>query len=142
MDSYCNLKEQIRKIELKRKNYFNELIEKTDLNLMQLEIMVSLYEFPEQNTFTEIMKSKDYAKSFVSTAINNLVKRGYVKKLPQPCNKKVFTLALESNCEEIIQAYYKCVESFQADAAKGISEEKFQVFKDILIEVANNLTEE
>lgn len=142
MDSYYNLKDQIRKIELKRKNYFNELIEKTDLNLMQLEIMVSLYEFPEQNTFTEIMKSKDYSKSFVSTAINNLVILGYVKKIPQPCNKKVFTLVLENNCEEIIQAYYKCVDSFYADASKGVSDEKIQVFKAVLNEIVINLTKE
>lgn len=44
---------------LLRKGYFTELMEKTHLSQMELEILVYLGRNPDKNTFTEIQKWND-----------------------------------------------------------------------------------
>ncbi|WP_249029031.1 MarR family winged helix-turn-helix transcriptional regulator [Tannockella kyphosi] len=134
-----DLRETTHFINLKRKNYFNGLLEQTGLNLIELDILVFLSEFPENNTFTEIMKSKDYAKSYVSKAITNLVNNGYLLKEGSLSNKKVYNLFLLEKGEPIILLYHQCLEEFRNKAFLGIKDEEQKIFENVIQQISNNL---
>lgn len=137
-----DLKELFHSVSLKRKLYFTELLEETELNLMEIEVLVFLKCSPENNTFTEIMKSKDYAKSYISKAITNLVEKEYLMKEASPGNRKVYRLYLLEKSQDIIEEYDRCVEQFRRYAFAGISEEELQIFERVMKQMANNLAED
>ncbi|MFI3236429.1 MAG: MarR family transcriptional regulator [Lachnospiraceae bacterium] len=135
-----DLKEAFHSINLRRKTYFDDLIDLTDLNLMELEILVSLADYPEQNTFTDIMRSKDYAKSYVSKAITHLVELGYIAKEGIDHNKKVQKLFLLEQSTPIVDSFKSCVDTFRKDAFIGISQQEYEVFEHVLEKISLNLS--
>ncbi len=136
-----DLKESFHSINLKRKNYFDEVLEQTELNMMELEVIVHLDLFPENNTFTDIMKSKDYAKSYVSKAISHLVELGYIKKEVSPTNKKVHNLFLLEKGKPMVALYDECVQHFRDHAFEGVSREEYEVFERVIGKISRNLEE-
>lgn len=137
-----DLKTAFHEMNLKRKLYFAGMIEDTELNLMEIEILVFLNQFPESNTFTEIMNSKGYAKSYVSKAISSLVEKKYLVKESTANNRKVHRLYLLEKSHEIVEMYDKCVIQFRADAFQNISEEELDVFEKVINKMLENLTED
>lgn len=137
-----DLKKFFHSIEIKRKLYFDELINSTELNFMEIETLVYLKEFPDNNTFTDIMKSKDYAKSYISTAISNLVDKGYIAKEVSKTNKKVHNLFLLEKSTDIINQYEVCVQSFRNAAFIGVSDEEIQTFEVVLTKILKNLNKD
>ncbi len=134
-----NLRAKFHAINQKRSTYFTDLVEETGLSEVQIEILVALKELPDSNTFTDILKTKDYAKSYISNAITALVERGYVAKQGSLTNKKVYRLFLLEESQEIIDQYYLCVAQFQRDALHGVSQEDRDGFCAVLDQMESNL---
>ncbi len=137
-----DLKETFHEVSLKRRMYFDRMIEETELNLMEIEILVFLSQHPESNTFTEIMNSKGYAKSYISKAISNLVKSEYITKESTANNKKVYRLYLLEKSQDIVEAYFRCVTQFRSDAFQNVSDEERIVFENVINKILENLTED
>ncbi len=135
-----DLKEGFHEVSLKRKIYFDRMIEETELNLMEIEILVFLSQYPENNTFTEIMNCKGYAKSYISKAITNLVEKEYIIKESIANNKKVHKLFLLDKSQDIVDSYHQCVAKFRSDAFQDISDEDLQIFERVMNKILENLT--
>ncbi len=114
---------------------------KETLHFIELEILSHLKEFPSNNTFTDIFKSKDYAKSHVSTAIANLVDSGYISKENSSSNKKVFNLILLEKSFPIINEYHECIKNFHKTSIMNISKDELKIFEQVLMKISNNLSE-
>ncbi|WP_409967492.1 winged helix DNA-binding protein [Bengtsoniella intestinalis] len=132
-------REVFHRINIKRKEYFNELLDVYDLTFMELEILAFLDGEPDSNTFTQIMKAKDYAKSHVSTAINHLANCGYLEKIGASTNKKVYRLHLLEKSAPVLQGYYLCVQAFQTQAFAGITDADLQLFNQVIHQINQNL---
>lgn len=126
-------------LSLKRKNYFNELLYQTDLNMMELDIIYYLANNPEKNTFTEIQKWKDYSKSHISTSITHLINKGYIIREVSEKNKKIHHLKLQETSDDIIIELNKCQENYDNDVFKNISKQDKQKLFEILNKMSNNL---
>lgn len=137
-----DLREAFHYVNMRRKLYFDQFIDEVELNLMEIEILVFLNQYPENNTFTEIMRSKGYAKSYVSKAISNLVELEYIRKQGIENNKKVYRLFLLDKSQSVIEAYDACVKKFRNDAFAGIDNEDLEIFDNVINKIANNLTED
>lgn len=137
-----NIRESFHEMNLKRKLFFDEFLEDSELNIMEIEILVFLNEYPDSNTFTEIMRSKGYAKSYVSKAISNLVEKEYISKQSIERNKKSFRLYLLPKSGAIIEGYETCVKAFKDVAFANISEEELEAFEMVIHKIVTNLTEE
>lgn len=135
-----NIKEVFHSINLKRKVYFCDLLESSELNMMQLEILAYLHEFPENNTFTEIMKSKDYARSQISAAISGLIDQSFLNKEPHPSNRKIFFLILQDKALPYVEEYQICNKNFESVALSGISAEEKELFENIYHKMLHNLS--
>ncbi len=137
-----DVKEKFHTMLLKRKSYFEELIYGTQLNMIEIEILHFLKQYPQSNTFTKIQESKDYAKSHVSTAIQNLVKKEYLVRTYAPNNKKVFHLQVLDKSKEVIQRYEQCCERFNQVAFQGVNDEEKQAFLNMIDKMIHNLEKE
>lgn len=135
------LRKLFHAINLQRKVYFSEILAEPDLNLMELELIVFLHEQPDSNTFTHIMKAKDYAKSHISTAINHLVQCGYIKKTTDSTNKKVHNLHLLDKSAPVIAQYYQCTQRFQENAFAGLDGRDLEIFQQVIRQINENLSE-
>lgn len=124
---------------VKRVVYFAELLEKTELNMMDIEIILHLIEYPEKNTFTEVQKWKGFSKSHISTAITHLVEKGYIIKKESETNKKIHYLIPQEKCKQIVTEYRKCVSTFQKVAFDGVSEDEKAFLLDIFKKITDNL---
>ncbi|MFI3177403.1 MAG: MarR family winged helix-turn-helix transcriptional regulator [Eubacteriales bacterium] len=136
------MKERFHSINLKRKQYFNSIIDQYGLNLMEIEILGFLSEEPDSNTFTDIMRAKDYAKSHISTAITNLVNSNYIEKCCCDNNKKVQQLFLLERSGPIIDAYNRCVNEFHKNAFTGLTSQELEVFNQVIDKINDNLSKE
>lgn len=134
-----NIKELFHSIMLKRKGYFVTLLEESNLNMMQLEVLVYLEEFPTKNTFTEIMKSKDYARSQISSAISGLIDQGFLRKEPHPTNKKIFHLHALEKAKPMVKEFHRCSDLFDQVAWEGVSPEEYAVFERVHVHMLDNL---
>lgn len=132
-------KELFHNISTKRKVYFDPLLSEVDLALIDVEILAYIDEFPENNTFTEILNSKEYSKSHISTAIKRLISRGYLTREKSENNKKIYHLKLQQNSNYIINEYKKYVQKFQEDALKDISQQEIEILTNLLKKINNNL---
>lgn len=134
-----HIKECFQNINLKRKDYFEKILHEYDINMVQLEILVYLSEFPKSNTFTDIIKRKDYTKSHISTSITYLVSSGFIEKRGCIENKKVFKLCLLEKSKPLIKEYYKYSLEFNKQALKDISESEIEQFEKVLKKMSQNL---
>ncbi len=137
-----NLRETFHYLGVKRNIYFENFMEEWDLKLMEIEILVYLNEFPESNTFTEIMKSKGYAKSYVSKAITNLVEREYILKKGLEDNKKVYKLFLTEKSTAVLESYETCIKRFRKDAFEDIEQSDLEAFERVINKIYENLSEQ
>lgn len=135
------MKELFHQINLQRKTYFDSLLTKTGLTMIELELLSFLDECPDSNTFTEIQRSKDYAKSHLSSAIGHLVEKGYVERRGAENNKKVQFLFLTEKSVDIVEEYDRCATQFRRVAFDGITQEEKELFLTVLHKMRNNLKE-
>ncbi|MFI3231092.1 MAG: MarR family winged helix-turn-helix transcriptional regulator [bacterium] len=136
-----NFHDFFHNISFNRKLYFDDLIEKANLNMMEIEILVYIYRYPDNNTFTEIQRLKNYSKSHISTSISHLIQKDYLARENSLTNKKVYNLRLLEKSEPVIHEYFRCVTAFQKDAFKDINDNELEHFKEILLKISNNLQE-
>lgn len=137
-----NMKEIFHAISIQRKKYFSKMIEKYDLTQMEIDIVGFLSEQPDNNTFTDIMKAKDYAKSHISNAITHLVNGGCIEKCSLDNNKKVHKLFLLNNSKNVIKDYNICIENFRKDALVGIKESEIKIFEQVISKMHCNLSKD
>lgn len=134
-----DIKDALQTIVSKRKIYFDDLLEESELAFMELEILVLMNEHHEKKTFTDIMRSKDYAKSHVSKAISNLVAKRYIEKTACENNKKVFYLQLLDKANYVLEEYYLIEAEYIAKAFEGISQSEAETFTNMLKKISANL---
>lgn len=124
---------------LLRKGYFTELLEKPELNQMEVEILVYLSRNTEKNTFTEVQKWNDYSKSHISTSITRLIDKGYVSRDGSEKNKKIHYLNVQEKSKGILDEYGICVKKFHKDAFSDISSDEKEMLDGFMDKIYQNL---
>lgn len=132
-------KELFHNIILQRKVYFEPLLKEFDLSLIDIEILAFIHEYPKNNTFTDILISKEYSKSHISSSISKLIQREYLIRENSPTNKKVYYLKLIDKSNFIIDEYYRYVGIFQKDALESITQDEIDNFNRLLEKIYHNL---
>ncbi len=135
-------KDYLYTIAVKRKEYFEDLLQEANFNLLEIEILMFLHLNPHKNTLTEIINARDFTKSHVSTAISHLEKEGYLSKCHLPKNKKTIKLSLLPKSEPIINKAFHCLKEFHNKAFVGISQSEMEEMEYLLKRICNNLKEE
>ncbi len=108
-----------------------------NLSVSEMHVLEAIYALTEQckNTMTGVANQLAISVGALSTAVNTLVKKGYVNRTPCENDRRIIYITLS----EIGKRAQKCHEEFHFKMIKGVSETLSEAEVVTLIETLNRL---
>lgn len=119
-----------------------KLSSKYGISNFELNILFSLKWNSECDTARDLVEKLKLSKSNVSTAIDSLCKKGYLKGFQDENDRRYIHLKIQESAECIIDEAFKNHNEFMEIVTKGIPEEKIEMCKEVLEQIAKNLVDE
>lgn len=117
-----------------------QFFETYDLKPWQAGILVVLSMEGELSQ-RELAKKLKLTPPSITTAIQKMEKLGYISRTPDPDDQRVLRLSLTDKSREYLQHIKEVTEQMEAYAFQGMSIEEKLLFKRLLLQVRDNLTE-
>lgn len=128
---------------LKVHDKVNEKISsKYGISNFEINILFMLKWNPECDTARDLVEKMNLSKSNVSTAIDSLCKKGYLKGIQDEKDRRYIHLKIEEPAESVIDEAFKVHNEFMNTITRGISDEKMEICKEVLEQIAKNLIDE
>lgn len=109
------------------------------LTHVERDIMLFLANNPDYDTATQIVEVRMLAKSHVSTSIESLVKKGFLRREPDPHERRLIHLRIEPAAEPLIQAARQKQREFGEILYRGFSIEEACQLEALMDRVAANI---
>lgn len=123
----------------KYNSLFEELLKKYDISQIEVDVLAFLANNPEYQYAQDIVKVRGISKSHVSTAIDKLVKRGYVSRNPDPKNRRFNVLHVEKKAQNIVQDIQEIQHSYNQMSFQDISLDDIVTYHEVLQKIYHNL---
>lgn len=118
---------------------YEKISVKYGISKFEINILFMLKWNPECDTARDIVEKLNLSKSNVSTAIDDLCKKGYLVGVQDEFDRRYIHLKILEPAEDIINEGIKVHDEFVNTVTKGITEEKLEMCKDVLEQVVKNL---
>ena len=115
-----------------------EVCDRYGLTQMEYDILMFLYNNPQQNTAAEIVRVRKSTKSHVSTSLKNLESKGLVERIQSEDNKKHIEIFLLDKAEVIVEAGINAQKQFAQNVLKGLTEEEKYMCINVFDKICNN----
>lgn len=102
----------------------HEVCEQYEINHMELSILLLLVGDPSLDTAQKIVKAYHLSKSHVSTSLNTLEGKGFVKRLSDGQKRKNICLRVMEPGFEVAEAGKKALGELQTVVEQGFSEQE------------------
>ena len=109
----------------------HSICDRFKLTQMEYDILMFLYNNPQYNTASDIVKIRRSTKSHVSTSLKLLEDKGLVEK-------KLIEIFLPEPAQEIVKAGLDVQKEFMKNMFQGLTEEEMSLWKNIFIKICNN----
>lgn len=120
-------------------NYYEllsgKVCDKYELTQMEYDILMFLYNNPQNNTAAEIVKIRKSTKSHVSTSLKNLENKKLIERKQSEENKKHVEIFLLDKAELIVEEGINAQKQFAQNVLSGLTKEE----KDMCIRVFNKI---
>ncbi len=114
------------------------ICEKYDLTQMEYDIIMFLHNNPQYKTASDIIRMRKLTKSHVSVGVNELEKKGYIKKSYANGNKKSLILEITENANNLIKEGEKTQLLFAQLLFEGFSKEEIELFREMFSRICEN----
>ena len=114
------------------------ICERFKLTQMEYDILMFLYNNPQYNKASDIVKIRKSTKSHVSTSLKQLEDKGLVEKKQSAENKKQIEIFLLEPAQEIVRSGLDVQKEFMENMFQGLTEEEMSLWKSIFIKICNN----
>lgn len=128
----------VKPIELLYAECLRPICKKYKISKTGLDILLFLANNTRFNTAAEIVEVRYMSKSHVSTTIDILVKRGYIRKEEVEEDKRRLGLKLTSKAQPVIEAGEQAQVEFIDVITRGFSNEELDQLYTILERMDNN----
>ena len=118
-----------------------DVCDKNQLTQMEYDILMFLYNNPQQNTAADIVKIRKSTKSHVSTSLKNLEQKGMIKRIQSAENKKHIEIVLLNPAEPVVKAGIDAQNEFAKNVLTGLTEEEMHICINIFHKICNNAEE-
>ncbi len=118
-----------------------EVCDRYGLTQMEYDILMFLYNNPQQNTAAEIVKVRKSTKSHVSTSLKKLENKGLVEKIQSENNKKHIEIVLLDKAKLIVEAGANVQKQFVQNVLSGLTEEEKHICIYVFDKICNNAEE-
>ena len=113
-----------------------KVCDKYELTQMEYDILMFLYNNPQNNTAAEIVKIRKSTKSHVSTSLKNLENKKLIEK-----NKKHVEIFLLDKAELIVEEGINAQKQFAQNVLSGLTEEEKDMCLRVFNKICNNAEE-
>ncbi|MBU3876135.1 MarR family transcriptional regulator [Faecalicatena sp. AGMB00832] len=117
----------------------NQLAADNGMTKVEIDVLLFVYNNPQYNTAKEIVEFRHIAKSYVSKAVDLLVKRGYLSIQEDESDRRISRLLIKDEAKEVVEQARKAQESAMRILFQGITEEELDTFENIMRKMAENL---
>ena len=121
---------------------FQPLAQQYDLTQPEIDILLFLYNNSELNTARDIAAHRGLAKSNVSTAIDSLRGKGYVRVEDDPHSRRVRRLFLCEEKQPVLLELKKCQDGYLYALLNGFTEKEAETLFVLLTRMAENIVAE
>ena len=115
---------------------------KYGINNFELNILFCLSANTCIDTARDLVDKLNLSKSNVSTAIDNLTKKGYLKGFQDENDRRYIHLKIQEPAKDILDEASKVHDEFIKIVTKDIPKEKLDVCQSVLEQIAKNMVEE
>ncbi len=130
-----------RKVKKFYKKFIDKEMKKFDLSQNEIEIITYLNRNPEKNTAKDIVEYLGISKGMISRNIDILLSKGIIEPKKDNVDKRIIRLYITKESEELINEIEESIFNFLGSLLENIEEEKFEIFKEVLNSLTNNLEE-
>lgn len=115
-----------------------EVCSKYNLRQLEYDILLFLHNNPQYKIASDIVKIRKSTKSHVSTSLDVLEKRGFIRKNVDDKNHKRMEIELLPEADEVVKAGNQVQKQFAQDVLEGIDPEEILEFKKIFEKICAN----
>lgn len=105
----------------------------------EVDILLFLSRHPQYDTAREIVEIRGITKSYVSKAVDSLVKAGLLETVSDQEDRRISHLRILPAAEEIVRRARKAQEAYFETVMKGITQEEQNLLEDILGRILENI---
>ena len=120
----------------------NQIALDHNMTKVEIDVLLFLYNNPQYNTAKEIVEFRHIAKSYVSKAVDLLVKRGCLGIKEDASDRRVSRLIIQAEAEDIVRQAKKEQEAVMKLLFRGITEEELNAFENVMRKMAENIKPE
>lgn len=114
------------------------LVKECGLSHVEIGMLVFLHEHPQLDTSRDIAEELLLAKSNVSTAVENLVRQGYLRREPDPEDRRLVHLKVMDSAQELVRRGEAEQKRLLDQLFVGFSQEEMETMWSISERVYNN----
>ena len=118
-----------------------KVCDKYELTQMEYDILMFLYNNPQNNTAAEIVKIRKSTKSHVSTSLKNLENKKLIERKQSEENKKHVEIFLLDKAELIVEEGINAQKQFALNVLSGLTEEEKDMCLRVFNKICNNAEE-
>lgn len=117
----------------------NKVAEEYSITKIEADIILFLYNNPGYDTARDIVELRHIAKSYVSKAVDMLVKRGYLSSREDDKDRRISRLKLQAPAIIIAKAAKKEQEKIFKEALNGVEKQDRERLKETVNKIAWNI---
>lgn len=118
-----------------------KVCDKYELTQMEYDILMFLYNNPQNNTAAEIVKIRKSTKSHVSTSLKNLENKKLIERKQSEENKKHVEIFWLDKAELIVEEGINAQKQFAQNVLSGLTEEEKDMCLRVFNKICNNAEE-
>lgn len=117
----------------------NQIASAYDMTKVEIDVLLFLYNNPQCDTAKDIVEIRHIAKSYVSKAVDLLVRRGYLTAEEDAADRRMVHLTMLDEAKEVAAQARKAQEEIMIVLFEGITAEEKHVFENILRKMMENM---
>ena len=118
---------------------FKPIREKYDLKRLEIDILLLLSKFGENNTSSDIMKYLNMNKGHISQSVDSLRKEGYLTAETDKDDRRYVHFFLTEKSNHVIAEIKEIWNQVTLKIFKDISEEELLAFRDTALKIEKNM---
>ena len=105
------------------------ICKKWDLTRNELDVILFLANNPDYDRAVDIVNHRGLSKSHVSLSINNLERRGLLRRIADPADRRMVHLRLTEEAEPIMEVGCRVQKQFMDYLHQGVTQEQLELMR-------------
>lgn len=119
--------------------YYGSLMDEYKLNIVDIRVLLFLYEHESYDTAKDIVEMHHLTKSYVSKSVDRLIEKGFLDRKHLNDDRRYIHLVVKEAAVPLINAVRSQREMMVKNLFEGISAEQLEILRQIVRTMCNNV---